>query len=137
VLAILLVAGFFVWQTNARQGGPSTPQVTVTRTLPTASRPSATSSAPTTTTTPVKIVTIVESDYVGVSVGLVRSDLTTIGFADIVTKEVASDKAKGIVLAVSPKGPVKVTEKIVLTVSSGVAPTSPATSTATTGGTGG
>ena len=141
IIATLLVAGVFVWQGLAGGGkGTPIPSVTITTT---ASRTSAgPSSAPTSaapTTSAVKTVVIVESDYVGQSVGSVRSDLTAQGFIDIKPKQVASDRPKGEVLAVSPTGAVPVTTTIVVTVSAGPATTSTSTTTSssTTTSTGG
>jgi hypothetical protein len=83
---------------------------------------------------PVKTVTVVESDYLGQSVGIVRSDLTAQGFTDITTKQVPSDQPKGEVIGVSPTGAIPVTTTIVITVSAGPATT---TSTTSTGGSSG
>ena len=141
VIAAFLVAGLFIWQ-NLVVGRANTPipSVTVTRTVPrtsTASTPATTSAAPTTstapTTTPVKTVTLVESDYVGQTTGVVRADLTTLGFLDITTKSVPSDRPKGEVLGISPTGPVPVTTTIVITVSAGAAPTASSTAGGTSG----
>jgi len=141
VIAAFLVAGLFIWQ-NLVVGRANTPipSVTVTRTVPrtsTASTPATTSAAPTTstapTTTPVKTVTLVESDYVGQTTGVVRADLTTLGFLDITTKSVPSDRPKGEVLGITPTGSVPVTTTIVITVSAGAAPTASSTAGGTSG----
>ncbi len=141
VIAALLVAGLLVWQGLARSALNSTPlpSVTVTKTLPrssaSASAPPSSaipSTAPTTaqpTTSSVKTVTIVESDYLGQSVGIVRSDLTAQGFTDVTTTQVPSAQPKGEVIGVSPTGAVPVTKTIVITVSAGPAPTASSTST--------
>jgi serine/threonine-protein kinase len=138
VLAALLVAGLFIWQNLVASGTGSTPipAVTVTRTIP---RTNTTATTTTTTTTKtssatpstsaVKDVAIVESDYVGQTAGVVRSDLTTLGFLDVTTKSVTSDRPKGEVLGISPTGSVPVTTTIVIRVSAGAAPTSSSTST--------
>ena len=135
VIAALLVAGLLVWQGMLRAGQTSTPipSVTVTKTVPRTSATTApTSAAP--TTSPVKTGTVVESDYLGQSAGIVRSDLTAQGFLDITTKQVASDKPKGEVIGVTPTGTIPVTTTIVITVSAGAATT---TSTTSTGGSSG
>ncbi len=140
---IALVAGYLLWTTLSRPGSstpPPTVSVTTTVTTPaTSTRPPTT--APTTSATPsVKTVTIVESDFLGQSAGIVRSDLSLLGFAKIDTKSAASDKPVGTVVKVSPTGDVPVTTTIVLTVSSGPATSAPPPTTGggpTTGGSGG
>ena len=134
VIAALLVAGLLVWQGMLRAGQTSTPipSVTVTKTVPRTSATTApTSAAP--TTSPVKTGTVVESDYLGQSAGIVRSDLTAQGFLDITTKQVASDKPKGEVIGVTPTGTIPVTTTIVITVSAGAAPTASSTAGGTSG----
>lgn len=128
IVAMLLVAGLFAWQVvgvgRSVTPTPTTSPTSVKTTNPT-SAPPTTSAAP--TTSAVKVVTLVDSDYVGQSAGIVRSDLTALGFATISTKLATSDKPKGIVLAVSPTGPIPVTTPIILTVSDG--PAAPTTTT--------
>ena len=138
VVAALAVAAFFAWQVLGvgRTSTPS-PSVTITRTVPgTASRPpTTTTSAPTTSATPtttkptIPRVTIVESDFLGQSAGIVRTDLTRLGFTDVTTQTVPSTKPVGQVIGVSPTGTVPVTTAVVITVSSGTPSTASSTST--------
>jgi serine/threonine-protein kinase len=133
VIAALLVAALFIWQNLGAGGSPTPiPSVTVTKTLPRPSTPTPTSAAP--TTSAVKSVTIVESDYLGQTAGVVRADLTSVGFVDITTTSVPSSRPKGEVLGVSPTGSVPVTTTIVITVSAGAAPTASSTGTGGTSG---
>jgi len=133
-LVVALVAAYLVW---AGLNGAKTPpvvNVTVTKTE-SATRTSAsstTSTAPTSTTPQVQLV---ESDYLGQTAGIVRSDLTRLGFTKVTTVQVASDKPIGTVVKVSPTGLLPVTTTITITVSSGPAATTPPPTS--TGGTGG
>ena len=84
------------------------------------------------------MVQLVESDYLGQTAGIVRSDLTRLGFTDITTVQEHSDKPVGQGIKVSPTGLIPVTTKLTITVSNG--PTTPPTTgsnATTTGGSGG
>ncbi|HRW18643.1 MAG TPA: PASTA domain-containing protein, partial [Dermatophilaceae bacterium] len=81
---------------------------------------------------------IKKSDVVGKSAGVAISDLTTLGFTNVVSVQADSSEPSGTVIDVSPTGPkVALTERITLTVSNGSkakAGTTPAPTTGASGG---
>ena len=140
VVVLLALVGY-----AASQGlfSARTPTPTVTSTTPpaTPSRTS-TSASPSTTTTspsPTPTVTVKAADHLGKQVDVVRAALTKLGLTAR-TELVASDRAAGTVLNVSPVGAVAITQEITLTVSDGSLAPKPTTSSAgpssspTTGG---